>query len=119
MGEREREMRERAPPLPTHPPPYTPSATFSPPTPPLHTSSLSLIGGTCVQHPSAFRYFPPPAHLLSLSYRGQVCTLPVRYFSPPAHLLSLSLIGGTCAQLQGSLDHYQKRGGEGVEWYRT
>ena len=48
-------MRESAPPLPTHPSPLYP---FSSP-------------------------FPPPAHLLSLSYRGQVCTLRLPLLSTP------------------------------------
>ena len=96
----------------THPPTYvrvhTPSASSSPPPSPahllslsyrghlctllvrcfppslcLHTSSLSLIGGRCAPSLSASSSLTLPAHLLSLSYRGHLCTLPVRFFLPP------------------------------------
>ena len=71
----------------------------------VHTSSLSLIGGTCAPLPVYFLTFYMRAHLLSLFYRGHLCTFVcllsyfLTFLLTCVHTSSLSLIGGTCAPL--------------------
>ena len=67
---------------------------------PLQQSPSSVHTSLSVLHEGRYVHLlSQPQSILSLSYRGHLCTLPVRFLLPsssPAHLLSLSYRGQVC-----------------------